>query len=225
MDEALNRLQTFHDLGLTFFGYYNQKIAFQDSENPSDKVKYIDLLKASHQVGNFLQNEFGLRHQEVVATLLPNIWQYFPIHVGISEIGGILTGLSPQFTPFEISHQLRDSDAVIAFVGPEFLASVFKVVHECPELRAIVVIGDFKPTAKRFPIPIYLWKDITRYPSTPPIPNTPIDPNEDLCWLPYSSGTTGLPKGVMHTHRGFMLHLKAQIKHTNDVIQASKNMI
>jgi 4-coumarate--CoA ligase len=221
MEHVFNRIQTFHDLGLFLFGHHNQKIAFQDSENSNETVKYIDLLKTSRQVGNFLQNEFGLKHQEVVATLLPNIWQYFPIHTGISQIGGILTGLSPQFTPFEISHQLRDSDAVIAFVGPEFLTSVFKIVHECPELRAIVVIGDFKPPTKRFPIPVYLWNDITRHPSTPPILSTPIDPNEDLCWLPYSSGTTGLPKGVMHTHRGFMLHLKAQIKHANDVVNVA----
>ena len=118
--------------------------------------------------------------------------------------------------PVEISHQLRDSDATVVFVEDDYLKKVLSILPECPKIRKIVVLGDYNNDIKSN-VDIFPWNAIERYPST--LPQAPeIDPKEDICWLPYSSGTTGLPKGVMITHKNYIDHFVVVTIHNLQIL-------
>ena len=122
--------------------------------------------------------------------------------------------------PVEISHQLRNSDTVVVFVDKEYLKKILAVLPECPKIRKIIVLGDYDRNT-RASVEILPWSVVNKHLSK--IPQTPeIDPQEDICWLPYSSGTTGLPKGVMITHKNYIDHFKAMMVHNIQVL--SKNI-
>uniref|UniRef100_A0AC34RHQ7 AMP-dependent synthetase/ligase domain-containing protein n=1 Tax=Panagrolaimus sp. JU765 TaxID=591449 RepID=A0AC34RHQ7_9BILA len=134
-------------------------------------------------------------------------------------IGGVFTAISSHFTNYEISHQLRNSESVVVFVDGSYLKKVLAVLPECPKIRKIVVLGNFPKTNS--PVEIVPFKHLNKFSTERPTNVPEINP-EDIFWLPYSSGTTGLPKGVMITHKNWLDHFKSYINHANNVFK--KNM-
>ncbi|KAE9551854.1 hypothetical protein FO519_004928 [Halicephalobus sp. NKZ332] len=217
--EAINKIQIFHDLFLNALTLHGDNVAFIDAENEANTVTYSEVKSTALKVANFLLEEAGLKKQETVGLLMANCWEYVSIHVGTSLVGGIFTAISSHFTNFEISHQLRDSDTAVVFVDGIYLDKVLAVLPECPKIRKIVVLGEYSKNIKAT-VDILPWHFIGKFPSK--VPKTPeIDVKDDICWLPYSSGTTGLPKGVMLTHKNYMDHFKAMLVRN---VQSSKNI-
>ena len=116
----------------------------------------------------------------------------------------------------EISHQFRDSDTVVVFVDNQYLKKILSVLPECPKIRKIIVLGDYDRNI-RASVEIFPCNTIDKYPAKMPAP-VEIDPAEDVFWLPYSSGTTGLPKGVMITHKNYLDHFKVVTFHHLQVL-------
>jgi len=100
--------------------------------------------------------------------------------------------LNPAYTREEVERQLADSGARLVFTVPELL-SMIAGVPPGGRLEDAIVLGEES------------WESLLR--STSPAPAPAIDPREDVVALPYSAGTTGLPKGVMLTHRNLVANL------------------
>jgi acyl-CoA synthetase (AMP-forming)/AMP-acid ligase II len=141
-------------------------------------------------------HEAGLRKGDVVAVFSPNTIWYPVVFHGIAKAGCIMSPINALYQPEEIAFQLRDSGARMLVTVSPFLDRALAAVEKQPVDEVVVMDGAEGHRSLR---------DLlgTGAPSV----QVEIDPAEDLVTLPYSSGTTGLPKGVMLTHRNLVANV------------------
>ncbi|MDU8945902.1 AMP-binding protein [Ovoidimarina sediminis] len=131
----------------------------------------------------------------VTALMAPNIPEYVIVFHGAAYAGGAITTVNPTYTADELHHQLRDSGATLLVTIPQFLETA-RVGIEGTGVTEIVVIGEAEGAT---PLATLLGEPLQN--------QIPVDLDEDVVALPYSSGTTGLPKGVMLTHRNLVMNI------------------
>ncbi|TFV87206.1 4-coumarate--CoA ligase family protein [Blastococcus sp. CT_GayMR16] len=138
----------------------------------------------------------GLRKGDTVAVFCPNTPWYPVVFHGIAAAGCVMSPINSLYTPDEIAFQLKDSGAKILITISLFMDRASAAAEKSP-LDEIVVLDGMEGHANLFDL---LGADA-------PSVQVDIDPAEDLVTLPYSSGTTGLPKGVMLTHRNLVANV------------------
>ncbi|MGW0822168.1 4-coumarate--CoA ligase family protein [Streptomyces sp. NPDC002845] len=141
--------------------------------------------------------EAGVRKGDVLALHSPNTIAFPTVFYAATRAGASVTTVHPLATPEELAKQIGDSKARwIVTVSP-----LLEVAREAAErvggVREIFVC-DSAPGHRSI---------IDMLATTAPEPQVDIDPAEDIAALPYSSGTTGIPKGVMLTHRSIATNL------------------
>ncbi len=136
------------------------------------------------------------------ALLAPNLPEYVVALHGLVFAGATVTTLNPTYGPEEIAFQLKDSQATCIITVGVFLDTA-KSAAALAGIDEIVVIGpgDATPFASLFGAPL--------------ASQVPIDLKEHVAVLPYSSGTTGFPKGVMLTHHNLVANLEQFAGHTS----------
>ena len=147
----------------------------------------------------------GLRSRGVgpgttVAILAPNVPEYAVVFHAIALAGGTVTTINPTYSPQEVRFQLIDAGASWLVTVPMFTDAA-RTASEGTGVEQVVVMGQAEgavPLASLF---------------GEPVDQVPVDYAEHVVVLPYSSGTTGLPKGVMLTHRNLVANI-AQMEHT-----------
>ncbi|MDT7590680.1 MAG: hypothetical protein QOH45_211, partial [Pseudonocardiales bacterium] len=161
------------------------------------------LTDAVHRVAGALAAR-GLGRGDVAALFAPNSPDYPVVFHGVLAAGATVSPVNALYTPAELAHQLRDAGATILFTGPEGLARARVAVAEAGvSVREIVVLGA-APQDAAATVPETGFEEFLA--TATPVPDLTILP-EDLAALPYSSGTTGLAKGVMLTHRNLVANL------------------
>lgn len=140
--------------------------------------------------------ERGLRRGEAVAIYSPNLPEYAVAFHAVSLAGGIVTTINPLYTPAELAQQIKDAGARYLVTVPACLSRVQPVV-EGRDMRELFVFGE-ADGATPFAALMASGGDV---------PDPLVNPREDLVVLPYSSGTTGLPKGVMLTHYNLVANI------------------
>ncbi len=138
----------------------------------------------------------GLRKGDRLAILSPNLPEYVIAFHAVASLGGVVTTVNPLYTVAEVARQLKDSGARFVVTVPPFLATTREAAAQSA-VEEIIVFGEADgatPFAALF----------AHGEQAPPVA---IDPARDLVALPYSSGTTGMPKGVMLTHHNLVAEL------------------
>ncbi len=138
----------------------------------------------------------GFRKGEVVAIFSPNIPEYVIAFHAVSLAGGIITTVNPLYTADELATQLRDAGARFLLTIPQFLDKAKEAAAKA-RVQEVFVFGEAEGAT---PVAALLQSDGQ-------LPDVSIRPREDVVALPYSSGTTGLPKGVMLTHYNFVANI------------------
>ncbi|MCV2864139.1 AMP-binding protein [Albidovulum sediminicola] len=139
--------------------------------------------------------ERGIGPGHVVAIMLPNMPDYFACFHGTAWAGATITTVNPAYTAAELHHQLTDSGAEILITLPAFAETAIAGA-ENTAVREIFTLGEAPgatPLSALFGPPL--------------AEQAPVDVVNDTLVLPYSSGTTGLPKGVMLTHRNLVANV------------------
>ncbi|MEE9274917.1 MAG: AMP-binding protein, partial [bacterium] len=139
----------------------------------------------------------GVEKGDRVALFLPNSAEFEIVFFAGSMAGAVMTPLNPSYKESEAQYQLKDSGAKLLVTDAEHLPLVEAIRKKLPDLQEVIVTGEGAAGHPRFSD----W--VLAHPPSPP-PEIPIDQAEDLVALPYSSGTTGFPKGVMLTHRNLV---------------------
>ncbi|MEE9198653.1 MAG: long-chain-fatty-acid--CoA ligase [Dehalococcoidia bacterium] len=134
----------------------------------------------------------GVHKGDRVGLFAPNSTEFIVAFYGIVKAGAIVTPLNAAYRPREVAHQLNDAGATMLIVHQGLLPVVEETRRDLSALETLIVVGEASGDALSY------HQLIAQHEGPPP--QIEVDPREDLAALPYSSGTTGLPKGVMLTH-------------------------
>ena len=144
----------------------------------------------------------GLVRGDRVAFLCPNIPPMLEAHFGVPLAGGILVAINTRLAPNEVAYILNHSGAKFLFVDSELAATVRPVLDRLTTVKTIVNILD-APVGEPLSGPDY--ESFLAEAFSEPLP-FPMEDEEATISINYTSGTTGMPKGVMYSHRGAYLN-------------------
>lgn len=166
-------------------------------EGPTGRIiTYSELADAIKRVAASL-SKMGFRQGDVFGILSPNVPEYAIIFHAVAMLGGVNTPINPLYTEPEVAHQLKDAGAKSLIAAPQFLDKG-RAAAATAGITNLFVFGE----AEGF-VSFSSLLD-----SDGVVPRVKINPKEDLVALPYSSGTTGLPKGVMLTHHNLISNMR-----------------
>ena len=188
------------------------------------KLSYFELFTLSGYFAAWLQ-QAGFKKGDRVMIMLPNVLQYYVVAMGILRAGLVIVNINPLYTADELRHHLEDSGATAIVVLTNFAHTVESVLLTTPLKYVITTeIGDllgfpksflFNVTSKyirhdvpdwKIPNAVFL-KDILATGKQLPLEKIHLTQN-DIAFLQYTGGTTGLPKGAILTHGNMLANVE-----------------
>lgn len=193
-------------------------------ENRGHGLSYREIEQLSANFGAFLQSR-GLQKGDRVALMMPNLLQYPVSLFGVLRAGCIAVNTNPLYTPRELRHQLVDSGARAIVILEKFADVLQEVIADTKvELVIIVRVGDLFPFPKGMLIDLavkYLKKMVPDYKLPQAVTfkyalaigarhklQVPDLTQDDIAFLQYTGGTTGVAKGAMLTHRNMLANVE-----------------
>ncbi len=193
--------------------------------NLGKTLTYADIDRISAQLAAYLLGELHLKKGDRVAIMLPNCLQYPIATFGILRAGLTVVNVNPLYTPRELKHQLVDSGASVIIVLDNFAHTVQEVIADT-SLRHVITssLGDMLDAPKRAVVNFvlrYIRKMVPEYALTGAVrfrdalqhgrrhalPDIVCE-LEDIAFLQYTGGTTGVAKGAMLTHRNLVANMQ-----------------
>ncbi len=165
-------------------------------DGPSGRtITYAGLAVAVRKAAAGLA-ERGFRKGDVFGIFAPNLPEWAVAFHGVAAAGGVSTTINSLSTEEDVANQLHDSGARFLLTVPPFLDRALPAARKVG-IEEVFVLGEAEGATP--------FASLLQTESDPPVVD--VDPDEDLVVLPYSSGTTGLPKGVMLTHRNLVANV------------------
>jgi fatty-acyl-CoA synthase len=185
-------------------------------------LTYGEFKDESERIAGFLQQDCGVKAGDRVLLYMQNSPQWILAYYGILRANAVVVPVNPMNRTEELRHFVDDSQAEVAIVPQDLYAQIAPLVGDTPGqgIRQVLVAAysDYLKQPVSSPPPpfisapreaitgpgVTLWTDMLAMRRVPG-PSTAAP--DDLCVMPYTSGTTGKPKGCMHTHRSVMATL------------------
>ncbi|HKJ61977.1 MAG TPA: AMP-binding protein, partial [Hyphomicrobiales bacterium] len=192
--------------------------------NMGKTLTYAQIDRMSRDFASFLLNELGLNKGDRVALMLPNVLQYPIAAFGVLRAGLTVVNTNPLYTSRELRHQLHDSGAKAIVVLDNFAATLSQVLPDT-DCRHVITTGlgdmlgmpksalvNFVVRRVKKLVPAYPLPDARRFKQAlslgarSSLPRVEVS-QQDLAFLQYTGGTTGLAKGAMLTHRNMIANM------------------
>ncbi len=195
--------------------------------NMGASLSYAELDRSSRNFAAYLRKSLGLHRGDRVAIMMPNLLQYPVALFGALRAGLVVVNVNPQYTAPELEHQLKDSGAAAIVVLENFAHTLQEVLDRNPALTLAVVtteVGDMFPVLKELLTNVVVkyvkhmvpgWKiaGATEFNAAlraghgQDLEDVPLS-HEDMAFLQYTGGTTGVAKGAVLTHGNLVANVQ-----------------
>ncbi|MBA3902764.1 MAG: long-chain fatty acid--CoA ligase [Rhodocyclaceae bacterium] len=183
-------------------------------------IGFAEFKREAERLAGFLQRECGVKKGDRVLLYMQNSPQFVLGYYAILRADAVVVPVNPMNLANELRHYVKDAGATTLFASQELYPQVQPLIGEGLQHVIVAAYSDYLKTPTDLRVPdfiaaprqaiadagVTLWSDALAQ-DIEPGPHT-AGP-DDLCVMPYTSGTTGHPKGCMHTHRGVMHTLVA----------------
>lgn len=170
-----------------------------------ETITYAQLDERVNRVGNALE-AMGITKDDKVCVMLPNIPEFLYVWWGNAKLGGVTVPLNTELKGDGLAYIITHSDAETLVLSHRYLPALEEVRGTLQHLKRIIVLGPRGERAPNFPPGAIDFNELLTAPATSPLKDVWSD---DIDSIMYTSGTTGLPKGVIHRHSrcygGFVL--------------------
>ena len=217
---------------------YGDKTAYI---NMGQTISFSELDSLSRHFAAYLMNN-GFKPGDAIAIMMPNLLQYPVALFGILRAGMTVVNVNPLYTARELKHQLNDSQAKAIIIVENFAHTLDKVVADTGIQEVLLTsLADMLPAPKRWVVnfvvkhvkkmvPSYSLSGANSFMSALKAGEKltyerPEINNEDLAFLQYTGGTTGVSKGAMLTHRNMIANLEQVSGLLSTVITPGKDLV
>ena len=218
----VNEYASIPDVLLQSCKRFNEKPAF---ENLGKVLTYAEIDALSSQFAAYLIHDLKLKKGDRVALMLPNVLQYPVAIFGVLRAGLTVVNTNPMYTARELKHQLVDSGSAAIVVLDNFAATVSEVLKDTSIRQVITTgVGDMLPFPKGAIVNFMLkyvkkaipefridgsirFNDALARGKGKTLPTVDIQ-HDDIAFLQYTGGTTGVAKGAMLTHRNLIANMQ-----------------
>ena len=194
-------------------------------------LTYADTDRLSRAFAAYLQERLGIKKGDRIAVMLPNLPAFPLAMLGIIRAGATQVNVNPLYTPRELEHQLNDSGAraIVVFSGvSKTLADI--IGHTAIERVITVDLGDGTPATLPSPPIDARLKNVTAFADALAqgaelALATPAFDGDDILFLQYTGGTTGLSKGAVLSHRNLVANTEQFKAFTPDALRAGEEIV
>ena len=235
----INEFSSVADIFDTSIAKYSERPAYT---NFGKTLSYKEVDNYTAQLGSYLKNELGLEKGDRVAVMMPNLLQN-PIAIfGILRAGLVVVNTNPLYTTRELKHQLNDSGAKAIIIVENFAHVLEEVIDETPVEHVITTrMGDLLSPVKGFIIntvvkyvkkmvPAFRLKNAVAFNRALKLGaqhhfETVQTSHQDIAFLQYTGGTTGVSKGAVLTNRNMVANMLQASAWIDDFIGHDKGTI
>ena len=191
-------------------GSYSEKVAYSSF---GSELTYQDVDRLSRNFAAYLQNDLGIKKGDRVAMMAPNTLVFAVGMFGVIRTGAIQVNVNPLYSPRELEHQLKDADADTIIIFSGSTATLAEVIDQTP-VKNVIVFGLDDLVNKSLPSPpadgrlsgTIAFTDALALGADLDLDEPTLD-QDDLLFLQYTGGTTGLSKGAMLTHGNLLANM------------------
>ncbi len=202
--------------------FYNAEVSARRYPNKpclvyyDTSISFAEVFDEAQRIAGYLERRCGVRKGDRVLLFMQNSPQFVIGYYGILRANAVVVPANPMYLTHEFLRCARDSGATTAIVSQELYARIEPLLDSA-DLKQVIVAAysDYLKSPTDFSVPdviaapraelsrsgVTLWRDAMSSDFSASALSTGPD---DLCVMPYTSGTTGEPKGCMHTHRSTM---------------------
>ena len=194
-------------------------------------LTFADTDRLSRSFAAYLQRKLGVRKGDRIAVMLPNIPAFPLAMMGIVRAGAVQVNVNPLYTPRELEHQLNDAGAEIIVIFSSVSATLAEIIDKTP-VRRVISVGLGDGTDAPIPSPavdarlreVIAFSDALTEGADLAFTSVPLS-GDDLLFLQYTGGTTGLSKGAALSHHNLVANTEQFKAFVPDALRPGQEVV